>query len=173
MLECMVKKTHGFLKRLNENMSKHTQFVSFVINKLEAEGYIIIDKEVITDIVLKGRNVIIDLLVEKDGKLIPVECGRIHPPRQDRILRLKERYGSFLHISYNGFKDTSKKGLKNYPDSLFINAMKPVDEGITCKQVTNKVGCSLGLAQNRLKKLQVSGKINGRKYGNTWLYWSL
>ena len=108
--------------------SRHTKFVEYISKKLINEGYKIIDKEVVVDgIILNNKKVRIDLLVEKDGILIPVECGKIRRPIFDRISKLKEKYGSFKHIPYGYFKEEKKDDsslstiyTKYYPITLYF-----------------------------------------------------
>ena len=68
---------------------------------MQADGYKIIARELpLPDIIINGKTIRIDLLVEKDGVIIPIECGEIQSPKQERIKRLKEKYGTFKHINY-------------------------------------------------------------------------
>lgn len=57
----------------------------------------------------------------------------------------------------------------SYNDQLYIDALE--DGKKTCREVTDIVGCTNSLTQMRLKKLHKEGKIQGRKVGNTWMYW--
>ena len=79
----------------------HSKFVKIVEARLISKGYIIVDREVdIKDIIINETYIRVDLIVEKDGILIPVECGTVRPPRQERMSKLKQKFGSVLHIPY-------------------------------------------------------------------------
>ena len=53
-----------------------------------------------TDISINAHYITIDLLVEKDGIILPVECGTIQKPKQLRLEKLKEKYGQVKHVRY-------------------------------------------------------------------------
>ncbi len=82
----------------------HNQFISKVVEQLKSEGCSIIDEEV--DIEVDGKCLRIDLLIEKEGQIIPVECGNIMSPKHERIAKIKKKYGNFLHIPYGNYRGT-------------------------------------------------------------------
>lgn len=114
--------------------SRHTKFVDIVSKKLINEGYTIIDKEVVVNgLKINNKKVRIDLLAEKDGILIPIECGKIRRPIFDRILKLKEKYGLFKHIPYGYFQEEkkedsslSKVNTKYYPMTIYCKEKESI-----------------------------------------------
>lgn len=87
-------------------VSRHSEFVDYVINDLINDGYKIIDTEFIVEgLVINGSRVKIDILVEKDNVLIPVECGHLAVPKMERRSLLIQKYGKLLNIPYGNFRD--------------------------------------------------------------------
>lgn len=79
----------------------HRKFVAVVEKQLQKKRYIIIDREVdIKDIIINGTYIKVDLLVEKEGRLIPVECGNVQRPKYERMTKLKDKFGDVIHIPY-------------------------------------------------------------------------
>lgn len=89
----------------------HSILVSNIINKLEGEGYFILQKEyTVNGLLINNKKVRVDILCEKDGIHIPVECGKLRSPRIKRVQKLKEIFGILLHFPYN---IKNKEYLKN------------------------------------------------------------
>ena len=61
----------------------------------------------------------------------------------------------------------------SFTDAQFINTLGPIEKQMTCRQIAKQVGCSVPLAQIRLKKLHTADEIIGIKAGHTWLYWQM
>lgn len=89
-------------------MAAHNRFRDLVEEHLSKEGYVILGREVqIKDIVINGTYIIVDLLVGKDGKTIPVECGNNNPAtKKERIEKLRLKYGAYLHFRW-GYRRNS------------------------------------------------------------------
>ena len=56
-----------------------------------------------------------------------------------------------------------------FTDETFIKAVETIGLG-TPRQISEKVGCSMPLAQMRLKKLKSDGSIDGELIGHSWVY---
>jgi len=54
-------------------------------------------------------------------------------------------------------------------DDAFIKAVRIIGHG-TPRQVSKLIGCSMSLAQSRLKKLKSDGSIDGELIGHSWVY---
>ena len=54
-------------------------------------------------------------------------------------------------------------------DDAFIKAVGVLGHG-TPRQVSKLIGCSMALAQSRLKKLKSDGSIDGELIGHSWVY---
>ena len=95
----------------------HAHFVDLVSQKLEKEGYTFLDREVtIPEIQINGKSIKIDLLMQKNGKPVPIECGRIEQPRIERVHKLKEMFGGFKHVCYGKYKMRPSKKRKSLPE---------------------------------------------------------
>jgi len=101
----------------------HNVFVSNIISKLEDEGYIILQKEyTVEGLLINNKKVRVDILCEKDGMQIPVECGKLRSPRLKRVQKLKERFGILLHFPYS--RENSMYIENNFQTS--IHKVKPI-----------------------------------------------
>ena len=79
----------------------HSRFRNIVEDNLIKDGYTILGRNVkIEDIIIKNTYIIIDILIEKHGIIIPVECGNIKPPKHERMTKLKEKFGDVMHVRY-------------------------------------------------------------------------
>ncbi len=80
----------------------HNAFVSNTISKLEDEGYSILQTEyTVEGLLVNNKRVRVDILCEKYGMRIPVECGKLRSPRLKRVQKLKEIFGILLHFPYS------------------------------------------------------------------------
>ena len=70
-------------------------------------------------------------------------------------------------------KRNEKNGrlLEEYTPDLLIKTLEQVGGKVTPTQVANKLGCSQRLANQKLRKLFNTEKINGEKIHNRWYFW--
>ena len=79
----------------------HSEFRNIVEKRLIEDGYKILGRNVkIDDIIIKNTYIIVDILIEKDDKIIPVEIGNIQLPKHYRMTKLKKKFGSAMHIPF-------------------------------------------------------------------------
>ena len=78
-------------------------------------------------------------------------------------------------MAHRHFIRTEKGGRwsPSFTDTQFINTLGPVEKLMSCVKVAGAVGCSVPLAQKRLKALHTAGQIAGEKQGHMWMYWTL
>lgn len=111
----------------------HDEFINQVEDKLKSEGYKIIGREIhLPDIVVRGHRMRVDLMVEKDGKTTPVECGVMSGSKEvinEKKQKLVQKFGSMMHIPYGDFAARTV---------IQIDRMKVVRELCTYKTVTLK-----------------------------------
>jgi hypothetical protein len=60
-----------------------------------------------------------------------------------------------------------------YSNEVFVDAVGGIHDTTTAKDVAGVVKCGISLAQKRLKELAANGIIEGKKIGNTWMYWKI
>lgn len=77
--------------------------------------------------------------------------------------------------AHRHFKRTEKGGrwAPSFSNEQFINTLGLKNKFMSCRKVAEEIGCSLPLAQKRLKDLHAAGKIAGEKQGHMWLYWQM
>lgn len=77
--------------------------------------------------------------------------------------------------AHRHYERTEKGGrwAPSFSNEQFINTLGSINKLMSCRKVATEIGCSVPLAQKRLKDLHNSGKITGKKCGNTWVYWRM
>ncbi|MCK4822932.1 transcriptional regulator [bacterium] len=56
-----------------------------------------------------------------------------------------------------------------FSDESFIKTVETLGHG-TPRRIAHEIGCSIPLAQIRLKKLNAAGSIDGELIGHSWVY---
>lgn len=59
--------------------------------------------------------------------------------------------------------------ITEYPEDMFISAVRELAP-TTARDVSDKVGCGLSLAQKKLQELFKNGTIKGKYISGRWIY---